>query len=115
MSTYFLFAGDDYYPLGGARDFIAASPTVDEAKAAYAGQNWAHIADADMKIVLIYNTGVQTRDGHVLRTAGWKTHEEIEERERAVDAWHEEGWENMPPLEKQRRIKGVSLQREGEG
>ena len=47
---YLLFAGENYYPSGGASDFIAAFDSVDAAKA-HAEQehrhDWAHIASFD--------------------------------------------------------------------
>lgn len=35
MSKYLLFAGQDYYPLGGAFDLIGAFPDAESAEAAY--------------------------------------------------------------------------------
>ena len=48
---YLLFAGENYYPSGGASDFIAAFDSVDDAKAHAEQQqykhDWAHIASFD--------------------------------------------------------------------
>lgn len=43
---YILFAGDQYYPAGGAEDFVGVYDTVDEAKTVVAkdAPDWAHIA-----------------------------------------------------------------------
>lgn len=44
---YLLFAGDDYYPLGGARDLVGCYSDLQDAKGAYDGQGWAHIYDIE--------------------------------------------------------------------
>lgn len=60
--NYYLFAGNDYHPSGGARDhrgtgtlewmqqvFVAG---IDSWKrSAYCDNPWGHIADADLKVV----------------------------------------------------------------
>lgn len=51
MKHYLLFAGDQYYPGGGARDYISSHDTEGEAKAAsmqkflspWVKIDWAHI------------------------------------------------------------------------
>ncbi len=50
---YYLFAGDHYYPCGGAHDFKAHGTTIQDLrhKVAKLDELWWHIADRDMKIV----------------------------------------------------------------
>lgn len=53
---YHLFAGDDYYPLGGWEDWRGAFATIEEALVAAAdtrrSQDWWHIVDiAEHKII----------------------------------------------------------------
>jgi hypothetical protein len=66
-SVYYLFAGDDYYPSGGALDFIDKFATIHEAKLAHVGTlsaygHWAHIANEDMRIVSEWMRGDEWRD-----------------------------------------------------
>jgi len=53
MTQYHLFAGITYYPSGGVLDYVL-SGSIEELKAAVnnAQYEWAHIADAEMNIVL---------------------------------------------------------------
>lgn len=62
METYLLFAGENYYPLGGWKDFVGSYPSVDAAKAILevprkdsmgymTDDDWAHIVH-EGKIVL---------------------------------------------------------------
>jgi hypothetical protein len=46
---FLLFAGDSYYPDGGADDFLGAFPTVAAAKHAFrpGSSTWAHIVTWD--------------------------------------------------------------------
>lgn len=61
---YLLFAGDDYYPQGGAEDLKGGFESVEEAKAAhdpnehnYEG-GWANVLDmSNLKIVMYFNRG----------------------------------------------------------
>ena len=52
---YYLFAGANYYPGGGASDFKGEFSTLEEAKAAargyMTGQNWWHVANKNMEII----------------------------------------------------------------
>lgn len=54
MRRYLLFAGDNYYPLGGWCDFRGSFETPEQAKEAllpgdhtYTGMGWAHIVDLE--------------------------------------------------------------------
>lgn len=65
MSKYLLFAGDDYYPKGGAYDLVKSYSSVEEAinahtpnKYQYDG-GWANILDKDtLKIVKHFKRGL---------------------------------------------------------
>lgn len=54
---YYLFAGDNYYPMGGALDYIGTFPSKEKAVHAAAALKfpysdyWWHIADSKMNIV----------------------------------------------------------------
>ena len=50
---FYLFAGYDYYPEGGANDFKAQSTVVQDLRDKTVGQaeDWWHIADETMTIV----------------------------------------------------------------
>lgn len=54
MPEFLLFAGDDYYPSGGACDFQLRG-SLDECHAFIAARvkefDWAHITDLDLRIV----------------------------------------------------------------
>ena len=74
MKRYVLFAGDDYYPSGGAHDYRGSFDTVEEAKdaptPAYSWNStpadWAHIADgADGLRIIWYR-----------RSKGWQEYVE---------------------------------------
>jgi hypothetical protein len=45
MNQFVLFAGDDYYPLGGMWDYVDSFDTLGEAKAIGENSSWAHIAE----------------------------------------------------------------------
>jgi len=45
MKPFLLFAGDFYYPSGGMDDLRGAFETLDDAKAAHHGHDWAHVAE----------------------------------------------------------------------
>jgi len=45
MKRYLLFAGDSYYPGGGAADFIEDFESIDDAKAHHVRCDWFHIID----------------------------------------------------------------------
>jgi hypothetical protein len=51
---YLLFAGDTYYPSGGAKDFIGSYESLEEAIKAVPGYDWAHIADSTSMDILWY-------------------------------------------------------------
>lgn len=57
---FLLFAGDIYYPAGGARDLVGVFATEDEAVGALAGRpfDWAHLAEI-------------RPDGHVAIVGTW--------------------------------------------
>lgn len=58
---YYLFAGDAYYPGGGAIDFLGRFDTIEEAHRALNRRmgtyDWWHITDADMNILETQNDG----------------------------------------------------------
>jgi len=64
MKRYLLFAGDTYYPSGGAYDFVSSHDTIEEAMAVhdpskytYSG-GWANIFDTHIEsIVMNYSYG----------------------------------------------------------
>jgi len=43
---YWLFAGDHYYPNGGMMDYHSSHDTLEEAKEAGKGWDWAHVLDS---------------------------------------------------------------------
>ena len=45
MKRFILFAGDCYYPGGGAADFIDDYESLDDAKQCQVGCDWLHILD----------------------------------------------------------------------
>jgi hypothetical protein len=47
MGGYLLFAGDDYYPNGGADDFRGTYHTMQEAMRAGEHYDWAHVATVE--------------------------------------------------------------------
>lgn len=49
MKRYMLFAGWDYYPSGGMRDFVGSYDTFDEAREDALGMtgDWWHILDIE--------------------------------------------------------------------
>lgn len=57
MKRFLLFAGEDYYPQGGANDLIGAFDSVDEAKAAHDPNKfnydggWANILDVGTLVI----------------------------------------------------------------
>ena len=61
MELFFVFQGDSYYPVGGARDFVGSFPTLEEAKASvkFDGRSdWRHIAALrDGKLVVVAHDG----------------------------------------------------------
>ena len=73
MKRYLVFAGEDYYPVGGAGDFVSDHDTEEEAikvaDEACRGE-WAHVLD--------------TETGLMMNRSGTK-----EERQR----WGAEGWQ----------------------
>lgn len=50
---YYLFAGDHYYPSGGAKDFLGAFPSVEaaQAEAKERSSDWWHVTNMAMQIV----------------------------------------------------------------
>lgn len=52
---FWLFAGDQYYPLGGFSDFQGDFFTLEEAvtKAANRGWDWWHVFDSETKEVVL--------------------------------------------------------------
>ncbi len=50
---FFLFAGYDYYPSGGAEDFKAQSGVIQDLRDKTVGQSeeWWHIVDENMNII----------------------------------------------------------------
>ncbi len=50
---FYLFAGLDYYPEGGVRDFVASGVAIDDLRdtAIRLKLSWWHIADENMSIV----------------------------------------------------------------
>lgn len=57
MKRYWLFAGENYYPCGGMRDFKGAFDSPEEARAhPTGGADWAHVFDSvDAKVVSTYS------------------------------------------------------------
>lgn len=47
MKQYALFAGDNYYPMGGMGDFVGSFNTIEEALIAIDGKDWWHVIDTD--------------------------------------------------------------------
>lgn len=60
-SRCLLFAGNEYYPYGGWRDFVGLFPDIDAAKAKFESikdqmiHPWAHIVNDQGKIVCLIN------------------------------------------------------------
>jgi hypothetical protein len=59
MNRYWLFAGDAYYPGGGAEDFVSTHADLGKAEKAGAQEmaergslSWAHIWDAEAEAVV---------------------------------------------------------------
>lgn len=55
---YYLFAGETYYPSGGARDLQGKFDTIEEARAAWKGFagddeafKWYHITDENLNVL----------------------------------------------------------------
>lgn len=61
MTTFYVFANDNYYPEGGAWDFRGFASTMDEArdiiKKIPGYDMWAHIAAPTMEIVERWECG----------------------------------------------------------
>lgn len=61
---FFLFAGETYYPAGGARDYRGSYPTLNAALVAFdrrageAGWDWGHIAELtdSGQLVIVWRT-----------------------------------------------------------
>ena len=52
MSKYYLFSGDDYYPLEGVRDLAGKFETIEQAKlAANIDANWHQITNVELEIL----------------------------------------------------------------
>ena len=70
--TLLVFAGDHYYPSGGAEDYVMAAPTVDEAVAAFVAlleggesYQWMHIFDpAAVEVVEAWTYEGESYDTH---------------------------------------------------
>lgn len=62
-TRYLVFAGDDYYPVGGAKDFIRA---FDDPSAAALGmprnRDWAHVAELSRHGLVVI---AELRDGNL--------------------------------------------------
>jgi hypothetical protein len=57
MKRYLVFAGDTYYPEGGAREFHAAFDTVEDARDAlvcHQWGTWAHVFDLETESIIDY-------------------------------------------------------------
>lgn len=56
MKKYLLFAGDNYYPMGGFDDFRGDFDTIELAeqhlKACFSDVDWAHIVDRDTRVII---------------------------------------------------------------
>lgn len=50
---YLLFAGNEYYPSGGAKDFRGTFDTSEAAQIARPNCDWAHVAEFDGKTMRI--------------------------------------------------------------
>lgn len=46
-ARYMLFAGDDYYPGGGMRDFVGFFNSIDEANVAGKEEDWHQVVDRE--------------------------------------------------------------------
>jgi hypothetical protein len=60
-NRYWLFSGENYYPLGGMEDFIKASSNLDEIKShidSLECDSWAHIYDYDENRIILYSKDV---------------------------------------------------------
>ncbi len=68
MNRYLLFIGADYYPQGGAYDFLHAYPTLEAAKEAFDTSrgrsipgSWAHVAriedDGELVVLELRQSG----------------------------------------------------------
>lgn len=57
MTVFVLFAGDNYYPSGGFRDYYSTFATLDEAKVAYKTifnkTHWGHIVEVYPDFMMI--------------------------------------------------------------
>lgn len=70
MKRFLVFAGDDYYPIGGWRDLVGSADTISQAKAlapahvtladgsrdwaATGGFDWAHVVDTRLEHVRLF-------------------------------------------------------------
>lgn len=67
MKNFIVFAGDWYYPDGGAEDFHIFYNTIEETRD-YIKKlhvDWAHIADYDMRIIEYWE---RDKDGWVIKS-----------------------------------------------
>ena len=64
MSKYYLFSGDDYYPLEGVRDLAGKFETIEQAKlAANIDANWHQITNVELEILRYYVSKFQSGTG----------------------------------------------------
>ncbi len=70
MKRYLLFQGDDYYPLGGAKDFCSSYDTLEAAKAegehligAKPEWRWYHVVDANTMLIVHNSDKREQEDG----------------------------------------------------
>jgi len=74
-NKYILFAGEDHYPCGGARDYQMSSDNIEDCKLFFEQRDtsqlycpeWAHIIDRDTFEIVVY--GADADDG--LNTTVW--------------------------------------------
>lgn len=67
LDRYLLFAGEDYYPEGGWRDFQSSHETIEEAKKAFSifeyRDEWGHIFDLITKEIVVTFWRGKTKEG----------------------------------------------------
>lgn len=69
LERYIVFAGDSYYPEGGALDIAGSYPDLDSALAwtrgtpervsdLEDGMHWCHVVDSETGLIVAYNEGM---------------------------------------------------------
>lgn len=92
MSKYHLFAGRDYYPEGGTKDYKGVFETLEQAYGVAIDEDWAELAvineagalehyahrDSELK---------QYSEHQIQRSIGWSIEETLSVMERKLETW----------------------------